>query len=180
MIMSKKRRVKKHNPDKRAQRFFSNTRLWSWESTVVTEGQRISYGKVKLGAGWKYLSQKDVDYLIKKNNNWVICCRALCKLGAEVWVETSMRSARDIKINELAHVYDEMREEVFSQSKRCHTVDVGWIVQSFHKADRIDNEDFYLTDLGEVSDERQAAWAKSDETYLETRAYSVEQANKAA
>jgi hypothetical protein len=67
--MSNKRRVKKHNPDKRAQRIFSNTRLYSWESTVVTEGKRISHGEVKMGMVWKQLSQKEVDGLIKRPNN---------------------------------------------------------------------------------------------------------------
>jgi hypothetical protein len=166
--MSKKRRTKKHNPDKRAQRMFSNVRLYSWESTAVTEGQRISHGEVKLGMAWKQLSQKEVNFLIQKNNNWVICCRALCKLEKDVWIETSMRSARDIKINDLSRVYDEMRDEVFQQTKKAHTYDVGWIIQSYHKNDRID-DNFELAYLGETSEKRREAWLKSDEGYQDRR-----------
>ncbi len=177
--MSKKKRIKKHNPDKRAQRFFSNTRLWSWESTVIEHGERISHGEVKAGFAWKPLTQKEVNFLIKKNNNWAICCRALCKLGKDVWIETSLRSARDIKINELAEVYDVMRQEVLESVKKCHIIDIGWIVQSFHKADRID-DNFELAYQGDLSAERRANWLKSDETYLDTRKHQLQQEKEAA
>jgi hypothetical protein len=84
-----------------------------------------------------------------------------------------------VKINELSEVYDEMREEVFQQTKKVHTIDVGWIIQSFHKNDRID-DNFELYQLGDTSDERREAWLKSDETYLERRAEQYEQERKAA
>lgn len=167
--MSNKIKKRKHNPDRRAQRFFSNTRLWSWESTVSSEGYRISHGEVKCGFLWKQLTQKDVNFLITKNNNWAVCCRAVCKSGADVWVETSLRSARDLKINELADVYDTLRLEVLEAVQSRHIIDIGWIVQSFHKKDRID-DGFELVELGELTEERREHWLKSNETYHERRA----------
>lgn len=173
--LNKKQRRKGHNPNKRAQRFFSNTRLWSWESMVDESGMRISHGEARCGFAWKQLSQKEVDGLIVRNNNWVVCCRALCEVNGKEWIESEIRSARDIKINDLAFIYDELRESVLSSVQRCHVVDVGWIVHSFNKHDRID-DNFELAYPEYVTDERRAKWAKLNETYHDRRQQEVKAA----
>lgn len=150
---------KKHNPNKRAQRFFSNARLWSWESMVdELTGMRISHGEAKAGFVWRQLSQSQADNLTHRNNNWVIVCRALCVAGDKVWTEESIRSARDIKVNDFADIYEEMRAEVMAAVQERHVVDCGWIAQSFGKNDRIDNKQLPLIHLGEASEERRMAW----------------------
>jgi len=156
MSKIKKKRTKKHNPNIRAQRFFNNVRLWSWES-MVEGGERISHGEARAGFIWKPLTQQQVDGLIKLNNNWAVCCRALCRVGNEVWVETSIRSARDIKINDFAFLYDQLRTEVFEAVQTRHVIDCGWIVQSFGKRDRID-DNFEMAYLGDATNYRRQLW----------------------
>lgn len=171
--MKKKR--KQHNPDKRAQRFFNNTRLWSWESMIDQSGSRISHGEARCGFVWKPLSQKEVDSLIRRNNNWVICCRALCVAGDKEWIESEIRSARDIKVNDFSFMYDELRDAVLSQVQKRHVIDVGWIVNSFGKNDRIDSNfelAYQKTDL--LLEQRQKQWRILDETYKERRAIELE------
>ena len=165
--MKKKR--KQHNPNKRAQRFFSNTRLWSWESMIDQNGSRISHGEARCGFVWKPLSQKEVDSLIIRNNNWVICCRALCRTNDSVWIESEIRSARDIKVNDFSFMYDELRDSVLSQVQKRHVIDIGWIVHSFGKDDRIDsNFELAYQDTDLPLDVRQKQWGILNETYKET------------
>lgn len=162
--MSTKKRNKKHNPDKRAQRFFSNTRLWSWETMRDSKGQRLSHGEARCGFVWKPLSQREVDNLITRNNNWAVCCRALCHVNGSTWIESEIRSARDIKVNDFADLYDDLRNAVLSQVRLSHVVDVGWIVQSFGKFDRTDSN-FELVYQGEITQERAERWAEQNKTY---------------
>lgn len=135
---------------------------------VDENGTRISHGEARCGFVWKPLSQREVDNLIVRNNNWVICCRALCSNGSDTWIETEIRSARDIKINDFAFMYDDLRNEVLSAVQLRHVIDVGWIVHSFGKESRID-DGFELAYPLEVTEERQARWAALNETYHERR-----------
>lgn len=157
--MSKKKRNKKHNPNKRAQAVFNNTRLWSWESMIEEDGTRISYGEAKIGFNWIPLSQKQVNAVVINNNNWTICCRAYCRNAAtnEEWLETSIRTIIDVKINDLSNLYAEMRDEVIETLREADElntiIDVGWILNSFGASSRIDSG-FELAHQGEPSSER--------------------------
>lgn len=157
-MSNKKKPRKQHNPDKRAQRFFNNVRLWSWESMRDDkESVRIAHGEAKVGMVWRQLTQKQVIDLAAKTNHWVICCRALCKAGDKEWVETSIRSGKNLKVNDFAEVYDDMRAEVMASVQGRHVYDCGWIVQSFNKIDRTDSN-FELKYLGEATYERRMQW----------------------
>ena len=176
--MSKKKRTKKHDPNKRARRFFSNVRIWSWESTVASEGERFANAECKTGMIWRHLSQKHVNGIVARTHNWVVCCRALCRLKGDVWVESEIRSARNIRVNDLAEEFDRMRIEVLNSVQLAHVVDVGWIIQSFHENDRIDDL-IEIAHQGEVTEERAKAWAKSNETY-HTRESRIDYTEEAA
>ncbi len=153
-----KKRRKQHNPDKRAQRFFNNVRLWSWESMRdEAEDIRIAHGEAKVGMVWRGLNQQQVTDLANKNNHWAICCRALCKAGDDEWVETSIRSGKNLKVNDFAEIYDQMRAEVMASVQERHVYDCGWIVQSFNQIDRTDSS-FELKYLGEATYERRMQW----------------------
>lgn len=176
--MSKKKRNKKHNQVKRARRFFSNVRIWSWESTVVTDGARYAHGECKAGFVWRDLDQKTVNAIVKRNHNWVVCCRALCMSGGKTWVESEIRSARDIKVNELSDEFEKLRKEVLDAQRLDHVIDVGWIVQTFGEKDRIDDL-IECAHLGPITKERAEAWAESNKTY-ETRDSRVDLGREAA
>ena len=158
MSNKKKKRNKAHNPDKRAQRFFNNVKLWSWESMRDDEEDiRIAHGEAKVGAVWRQLDQKQVSDIANKTNHWAICCRALCKAGDNEWIETSIRSGKNLKVNDFAEIYDEMRSEVLDAVQMRHVYDCGWIVQSFNKNDQTDSG-FELKNVGVASYERRMQW----------------------
>lgn len=157
--MAKKR--KKHNPQKRAQRVLHDVRLWSWES-MREDGVRIAHGEARAGFVWRQLNQKQVSTLVQQTNNWVIVCRALCDSGNDTWIESSIRSARDLKVNDFAEVYDEMREEVFAAVQHRHVYDCGWVVQSFNKISKVDNEMLPLIYMGEATQYRRNKWLEAE------------------
>lgn len=162
--MSNKPRKKKHNAFKRAQRLLSNTRIWSWESTAVTDVQRIAYGETKVGMFWRQLGQKQVKSIVARPQNWVICCRALCELNGDIWVESEFRSLRSVCVNDLYDEFESMRLDVIKAQRKDHIVDVGWIIQTFDKDDRIDSN-LELYECGEVTEMRRNNWHLSVETY---------------
>ena len=172
--MSKKKRNKKHNSELRAKRFFSNVRIWSWESTARTEDMRIAHGEAKLGMFWRDLDQKTVNSIVARPSNWVICARAVCRLRDDVWIETEIRSAKNIRVNDMADEFEKMRKEVLKAQKLCHVVDVGWIIQTFDKKDRIDDL-IETVHIGPVTTERQEDWKISNEAYEQRAQQSREE-----
>lgn len=176
--MSKKKRTKNHNQVKRAKRFFSNVRIWSWESTAVSEGERIAHAECKAGFIWRDLDQKTVNAIVKRNHNWVVCYRALCMSNGSVWVESEIRSVRDVKVNDLGEEFEKLRNEVLEGQRLSQVIDVGWIIQTFAEKDRIDGL-IELAHQGPINKERADAWAKSNETY-ETRDSRIDFNEKAA
>lgn len=154
--MSKKRRIKKHNPNKRAQRFFSRMMLWTWESEAEGE-QQIAYGQNWMGAFWRDLQQREIQEVMRRNNNWVVICRALCRVDDHVWVESEARSARDTKVSDFEGMFSEMRTGIFQKVKLAHVYDFGWIISSFGKTDRID-DNLEMKYLGEPTKLRRELW----------------------
>lgn len=149
---------KKNNNVRRAQRVFQNTRIWSWESEVDRDGVREAHAESKIGIGWKPLTHKLAANMTRLRHNWVIVCRALCRCGDDIWIESEMRSVENAKINDFIDVYDEMREAVLNSVQKRHVIDCGWIIQTFGKDDRIDNERLPLIYLGSAEEERKTAW----------------------
>ena len=150
-------RTKKYDKHKRAQLFFSNCRLWSWE-TMIDDGIRYSHGEVYRVPIWQELTQKQVAGLKSKNNNWVVCCRVICiDKNGESYIDSDSRSLRGVKLNELAPIYEQMLTEVLECIPSEDIVDIGWICQSFNKVDKVDT-DFFMKHLGEITVERRAKW----------------------
>lgn len=141
---------------KRAKRLFSKVTLVSWESSEVS-GARTSFGTVNLAGVKKPLSQKEVNLLCTYHLDWIVCCRALCELNGEVWVESEIRAVRGVKINELAQEYEAMREKVLESVQVRHIVDLGWICKTFTDKEQIDSC-IELELLDPITEERKRDW----------------------
>lgn len=157
---------KHHNAFKRCQNVFSNVRLWSWESEREN-GVQTADGKARIGFVWRYLNQQQVSNIVSHSNNWIIVCRALCRLGDDEWIESEMIAAHAMKVNDFQNEYRRMREGVLASVNRKHVIDVGWIVQSFKDIAKLDDESLPLFELGKVSDERRNSWLITDSEIVE-------------
>lgn len=164
--MAKKR--KKHNPQKRAKRLSNNVRLWSWETSTDSDGTREAHAEAHNGFIWQPLMHEDVRTLIQMTNNWIVISRALCELNGEVWVEQEARSIKQSKIEEFEDIYQDMQMEVLKSVQTRHVIDCGWIIQSFGKTNRIDDEKLPLIYLGEISEERREIWRSIWDSKQET------------
>lgn len=166
--MSKKIRTKKNNKIKRESRALSVVRLWSWESMLEEGGATVSHGEVRLGCVWKQLSQEQVTKISSGPRNWAICCRALCRIDEpeEIWLETSLRSIKDVKVNDLEQMYSEMRQDVMDTLEEDghldKVVDCGWMLVSFPKNDVIDSG-FESKHIGQVNKNRHMLWLQSQD-----------------
>lgn len=152
---------KHHNALKRCQTVFSNVRLWSWES-MRENGIQTAYGMARVGFVWRDLNQQQVSNIVSHSNNWIIVCRALCRLDYDEWIESEMIAAHSMKVNDFQEEYRRMREGVLASVNRKHVVDVGWIVQSFKNIAKLDDESLPLFEKGRVSEERRNQWLLTD------------------
>lgn len=152
---------KHHNAFKRCQQVFSNVRLWSWES-MREDGVQIAHGMARIGFVWRDLDQQQVSSIVDKSNNWIVVCRALCRLGGDEWIESESVAARALKVNDLQEEYRRMRAGVLSSVNKRHVIDVGWIVQSFKEIELLDDESLPLLNKGRASDERRNLWLLTD------------------
>jgi hypothetical protein len=71
---------KRHNPNKRAQRFFASTVIWTWEADrdPATDTQYAT-AKARTARGWELLAPKIVNAIVQYRNNWIITVRAFCR-----------------------------------------------------------------------------------------------------
>lgn len=152
---------KQHNTFKRCQNVFSNVRLWSWESEREN-GVQTSTGMARIGFVWRYLNQLQVSNIVSHSNNWVVICRALCRLDDQEWIESEMIAARQMKVNDFQDEYKKMRAGVLASVNRKQVIDVGWIVQSFKDVSVLDDETLPLFERGQVSEDRRCKWILTD------------------
>lgn len=157
---------KHHNAFKRCQNVFSNVRIWSWESEREN-GVQTAAGMARVGFVWRYLNQQQVSNIVSHSNNWIIVCRALCRLGDDEWIESEMIAAHAMKVNDFQNEYRRMREGVLASVNRKHVIDVGWIVQSFKDIAKLDDESLPLFELGKVSEDRRSYWLLTDSEIVE-------------
>lgn len=157
---------KHHNAFKRCQNVFSNVRLWSWESQR-DNGEQIAHGMARVGFVWRDLNQQQVSNIVNNSNNWIIVCRALCRLADDEWIESEMIAARSMKVNDFQDEYKRMREGVLASVNRKHVIDVGWIIQSFKDVSILDDEKLPLFEKGTVSEERRSHWLMTDSEITE-------------
>lgn len=161
----KSRTKKKHNSFKRATRLFSNATIWSWESMTDPHDvqQRISHAEANVGFVTRSLNQDQVQKIVDRPHNWVLCCRSLCWTGSgDPWVEHDALSFRNLRINELVEHYDEMRKYILTQCQYQHIYDIGWIIQTFNKNDKIDNG-LELRNVGEATELRRTLWLQTEQ-----------------
>lgn len=108
----------------------NNITLYSWESSEIIEGSRTSTAIAKIGPVKRQLTQKQVNLITTHRLNWSICCRAICEVNNDRWIETEIISVKDLKINDLAEHYEVMREQVLAAVNTKSILDLGWICQS--------------------------------------------------
>lgn len=156
---------KSHNPHKRAQRFFGRSRVWSWESDIDADGTRIAYAESFHGLGWVPLSPDVTAHLVRRPQNWIVCCRAACLApdGTE-WIETEIRQARSLALNELEELYREMHAAVLACVHPAHIIDVGWIAHTWRDNTLLDDDRWYLQRLCPFDPARRQAWLNASET----------------
>jgi len=168
-MATKKRRVKRHNPNKRAQRFFSNTVIWTWEADLdEQDGTQLAAAKAKTPRGWEILGPDTTHSITRYRNNWIICVRAFCRnVHGEEWVEEEVRIVENQALNDFQDLYHELRAEVLSAQRLDQVVDVGWIAGTYGK--EANDERLSLWGLGHYTPERQATFRAVNEQYLEER-----------
>ena len=163
---------KKNQHRLRAMRLMNNITLFSWESSEVIEGSRTCTALAKISHVTRQLNQKNVNLIATHRLNWVIVCRAICSVNNDAWIETEIRSVKDICVNELADEYDNMREAVLASVNSKQVVDLGWLAQSFDKNNPIDTN-LELKHLGIVDSHRKAAWQQLHQEVLESSLRSL-------
>lgn len=164
---------RKHNsPHKRGQRFFGRSRLWAWESDLDADGTRLAYAEGYFGAGWVQIPPDVVRALVARPQNWIVCCRALCRHpGGEEWIESEIASVESLKLNELEPIYADMREGVLAAVHPTHIIDMGWIAQTWReRANRerdeaaeaaLKRKPWYMAHVGQAAELRRSAWLEA-------------------
>lgn len=157
-----KKKQRKHNARKRSERFFGNTRVWSWESDYDQTGLRSAYGETKQGVVWMPVPPTVLQSFLEAPHNWSIGCRALCQApDGDEWVEWEAMQAKQFRINDIGDYYHKMRAMVMEEVQQRHVIDVGWIAQTYLKTGRIDDESWILKRIGKPSQIRRESWIQS-------------------
>lgn len=158
---------KRHNPNKRAQRFFSSVVIHTWEADrdPKTDTQYAT-AKARTPRGWEWLPPRTVQAITQYRNNWIICVRAFCRnVAGEEWVEEETRIVRDVALGDFDGLYQDLRAEVLNAQQTSQVVDVGWIAGTFGAV--ANDERLSLWGLGKYSPERQRIWREVNEAYLQ-------------
>lgn len=160
-----KHRRKRHNGNKRAQRFFGNTRIWTFEADRGTDDTQVAYAQTRTPRGWESMADDVANAVIRHRNNWMICVRALCMTPAgDEWVEDETRIVRNVALNDFDSLYLDLRDEVLKAQRLDHVVDLGWIAGTFTKEAR--DEDLVLHKIGRSTEERRKVWRRVHEQVM--------------
>src|SRR5690554_4857137 len=75
----KPRQRKAHCGQKRAQRFFGRTRIWTWETDrEIGSPDQNAVAVTRTIKGWEPLEPKVANAVTRHRNSWIVCVRALC------------------------------------------------------------------------------------------------------
>lgn len=164
-MASKKPRRKKHNPNKRAERFFSKCRIFTWEADREHSGDiQNAVAEARTIRGWERLNGDVASAIVRHRNNWIICVRALCQnANGEEWVEQEVRIVRGRVLQEFEDWYHDMRTQVLAAQRLDQVVDVGWICGTFRTTP--DDEGLSIHGLGASTPERRAMWREVNADY---------------
>lgn len=160
-----KPRIRKHyNQKKLMKKLFGKTILWSWESDIDTDGQRMAYGQAFAGGGWRDIGPDLVHPALKQYFNWAVSVRVLCLYpDGKSKMLTAQLSAKDIRINDLIDAFAEIKRELIDGQQLAHIVDVGWIARTWTTTDPIDSDDWINMHVGPINKLRQQVWHTSEE-----------------
>lgn len=165
----KPRKRKGHNGQKRAQRFFGRTRIWTWETDrdPASDAQN-AVAVARTIRGWEPLPPDVANAITRHRNNWIVCVRALCWDGAGAeWVEEEVRIMKDQRLNDFHQLYHDLRDKVLAAQRYDQVVDVGWIASTW--VTEAKDEDLTLVDVGASSKPRQLLWRDVDTEYKKQR-----------
>lgn len=163
------RRRKGHSGQKRAQRFFGRTRIWTWETDREpgTDAQN-AVAVSRTIRGWDPLPPDVANAITRHRNNWIVCVRALCQDGSGTeWLEEEVRIMQNQRLNDFNELYHDLREKVLNAQRYDQVIDVGWIAGTWIKEPK--DEELSLVDLGEASKARQLLWRDVDADYRKQR-----------
>lgn len=160
-----KHRRKRHNGNKRAQRFFGRTRIWTWEADLDPRtGEQLVVAVARTVRGWERLSGDVAKAVTRHPNNWIICVRALfCDSLGNEWTEEEVRIMRDQRLDDFHQLYHELRARVLEGQRYDQVMDVGWVAATWTTEAR--DEELSLLDLGASSRARQLIWREVDRGY---------------
>jgi len=155
-MATKKRRVKRHNPNKRATRFFERSTIWTWEAQRDASGDQLHpQGMLKTARGDEELEDRIVaGVMYQPAQQWYFAVRVIWALGN-------------------GQKYWELRDKVLAKRKLSQIIDVGWIAQTYRSVspkqepDRL--EAMMHFKLGGVTDYRQQLWREVNEDVAEQR-----------
>lgn len=165
----KPRQRKAHCGQKRAQRFFGRTRIWTWETDrEIGSTEQNAVAVARTIKGWEPLEPVVANAVTRHRNSWIVCVRALCWDGAGTeWVEEEVRIMQNQRLSEFNDLYHDLRAKVLQAQRYDQVVDVGWIAGTWWKDPK--DEELTLVDLGASSKARQLLWRQVDHDYQEER-----------
>lgn len=205
--MSKKRQQnrrarKNHSVVARDQRLFANCRLWTWEGLASpVDGEQFVTAERWTPFGWVTMGPDLAEHLVKRQRNWSIGVRALCRSGYGVmWMESCTFDLPSHNLQQIEGAYHKLRADVLSAQRTSHVYDLGWICQTwtgqrpedplelwhYHgaPADMIrqaTSDDRQIRRMAgpEYSQERYDRWQQVNREYLEERKQVQEQESAA-
>lgn len=152
---------KRNNPLKRAQRFFTRSRLWHWESSFDE-----AHCVVRKAAGlWCAVDHDIAEGILRYRNHWRVCARVLLLApDGSRYVEHTLTELRDVSLSGITGAYDALRNEAMQGLNTRHIIDAGWLAETI-PANEIGSEPapgWELFEIGQADLLRRAAWVERE------------------
>ena len=166
---------KRHNPNKRATRFFERSTIWTWEAMRDVNGDQLHpQGMLKTARGDEELEDRIVaGVMYQPAQRWYFAVRVIWALGsgefAVDWADATVNG----RLHGNGKKYWELRDQVLAKRKLSQIVDVGWIAQTYRRVspnqepERL--EAMMHFKLGGVTEYRQRLWREVNEDVAEQR-----------
>ena len=137
------KRKKRHSGDKRAQAFFQNSVVWSWESDIAENGLQAVYAKSFVwGRGWVEHHEQRSKALVHYVNQWIFASRIMLNFG-EGQTKIDVEAMIIDQQLPLTQFFDGLYKSQIARLTRTrqarHIVDKGWIAFTY-KGDKANAE----------------------------------------
>jgi len=174
-MATKKRRVKRHNPNKRATRFFERATIWTFEAHRDVNGEQLHpQGMLKTARGDEELEKRIVaGVMYQPAQQWFFAVRVIWDCGnGEIAVDWRSDTVTG-RLHGNGQKYWQLRDDVLEKRKLDQIIDVGWIAQTYrsvspeHEPDRL--EAMMQFQLGGMTEYRQQLWREVNEDVKEQR-----------